>query len=410
VLEGLRAWWGETSLVERILIGATATVGLLAIGLIVVVVTQSGEASDTRADLGATERRVDDLGAENEKLTADLSAAQEQLTSAKQEIAQLEESIATQEQALADAADLAETSKSQAAADLAREKRSLAEAKTGLAEAETDKEQAEKLVAELTLAYSEDINAARATLASEASAFACDWGASQAVAGRTANSVSGSAALSAFASSDELAALREAPEIVTAIEVAQTLREDRYGVSADVVETVAADCWQKEDAKINAALYAYQNVFRSAVLDAACTQGASNAYSDYRETSGYQSWWLKVGDDTEIEYRTSVRDRFGSIEAFVAIPVADIDAESARCRDIRDLIEPKHSGTWNVGDEIMPGTWKAYDVSDCYWARLSVNGNIRANQFGDGLRLSVNISSSDGQFEISGCTFYFANP
>ena len=78
--------------------------------------------------------------------------------------------------------------------------------------------------------------------------------------------------------------------------------------------------------------------------------------------------------------------------------------------DIRDLIEPKSGGTWNVGDEIKPGTWKAYDVSDCYWARLAENGGIRANHFGDALRLTVNISSSDGQFEISGCTFYYANP
>lgn len=384
--------------------------GLLAIGLLVVIVGQNGEVSDTRADLGVTERRVDDLRAENGKIVVDLSAAQEQLESAEQKIAQLEESIATQEQALADASALAETSESQAADDLSRAKRFLTRAEDGLAEAEADKERAEELVAELTLAYSEEIEAARATLANAASTVACDWGRSQAAAGQTSGVVTGSAALATFRSSDELALLSEAPEIVTAIDVAQTLGEDRYGVSADAVEAIAIDCWQKEDAKINATLYTYQSVFRGAVLDAACTQGGNDAYSTYRETSDYQSWWLKVGDDTEREYRSSVEDRFGSIEAFVAIPASDIEAESARCEDIRGLIEPKRSGTWNVGDEIMPGTWKAYDVSDCYWARLSVNGNIRDNQFGDGLRLSVNVSSSDGQFEISGCTFYYANP
>jgi hypothetical protein len=58
----------------------------------------------------------------------------------------------------------------------------------------------------------------------------------------------------------------------------------------------------------------------------------------------------------------------------------------------------------------MPGTWKAYDVSDCYWARLSENGDIRDNHFGDALRITVNVSPSDGQFEISGCLFVYPDP
>lgn len=236
--------------------------------------------------------------------------------------------------------------------------------------------------------------------------------------GRDIDSVTGTAALSAYASSDELAVLSETSEIGTAIEVAETLGEDRYGVSADVVETIAVNCWQKEDAKINAALYVHQNVFRNAVMDAACTtdsaDGVFNNRSGYGDTAVYQNWELSVGYSDAQDYIEAVEDRLGSIEAFVAIPTAEIEAESARCEEIRDLIEPKGGGTWggtwNVGDEIMPGTWKAYDVSDCYWARLSENGDIRANHFGDALRISVNISPSDGQFEISGCTFYYANP
>ena len=122
----------------------------------------------------------------------------------------------------------------------------------------------------------------------------------------------------------------------------------------------------------------------------------------------YLNWELGVDDARA--YEQSVKDRFGSIKAFLAIPDNDIQAESARCEDIRDLIEPKRSGTWNVGDEIMPGTWKAYDVSDCYWARLSENGDIRDNHFGDALRITVNVSPSDGQFEISGCLFVYPAP
>lgn len=128
------------------------------------------------------------------------------------------------------------------------------------------------------------------------------------------------------------------------------------------------------------------------------------------KTTVYQNWELTIGFDVAFDYRESVEARFGSIEAFVAIPATDIQAESDRCEDIRDLISPKSSGTWNVGDEIRAGTWNAYDVSDCYWARLAENGDIRDNHFGDGLRLSVNVLATDGQFEISGCTFYFLNP
>jgi hypothetical protein len=403
VIGNLRAWWAKASLTERILTGTTAIGGILVVALLIVVLGQNSDASEMNDDLGATGIRVVDLGAENEQLVADLATAQQQLTVAEDNIARNTAWTAEQEGILADASDMSDAAAAQAATDLA-------EAERLVAEAESDMEEAKKLVAELTLAYSEDIAFARATVATAALEIACDWGTSQAVAGKPAAAISGLGALSAFTTSDRFAELNESREIATAIAVAATLGEDRYGVSTDAVEAAAAGCWQKEDVKINAALYTYQDVFREAALDAACTHGRQGAYTDYKRTSIYQSWWLTVGNETEVEYRNSVVDRFGSIEAFVAIPATDIDTESARCEDVRELIEPKSSGTWNVGDEIKPGTWKAYDVSDCYWARLSANGDIRANHFGDGLRLSVNVSSSDGQLEISGCTFYYANP
>jgi len=114
-------------------------------------------------------------------------------------------------------------------------------------------------------------------------------------------------------------------------------------------------------------------------------------------------------DDTEV-YEDAVAAKFGSIEAFLAIPPADLAAEDARFETVRPLISPKGSGTWNVGEEIQPGVWKAYDVGDCHWARLAGDGDIIDNHFGSALRLTVNVSSSDGQFEISSCTFYFDNP
>ncbi len=325
---------------------------------------------------------------------------------AQENVERLTEWTAEQEKAAADASDLADTVDAQAAADLA-------EADRLMSDAEADLEEAEELVAELTLAYSEDIAAARSTLATAALGFACDWGTSQAVDGVRADAISGSAALSAFTTSDLLSVLRESREIAAAIAAAATLREDRYGVSTDSAEAAAVDCWQKEDAKLNAELYKYQDTLRRAVLEAACTAGASQAYKDwagYWRTVSYLNWELTVGAEAAAAYEESVTDRFGSIEEFVAIPDADIQTESARCEDDRDLIEPKSDGTWNIGSEIMPGTWKAFDQSDCYWARLAENGTIRANHYGDALRITVNVQSSDAQFEISGCLFVYANP
>jgi hypothetical protein len=385
--------------------------GLLAVILLVILVNQSGEASDLNAALTKSKGQVSELSDRSETLDADLASAQQEISSADGRIAELEELVAAQELALVDAADAEET----LTGDLNEVAGSLSDVKRSLTTARADKRRAEEQIASLLITYSEDIDAALETLAAGAVAFACDWGTSQAVDGKAADSIDGGAAVRAFKSSDALATLREAPAISTALDIAETLGEDPYAANSDEIEATAIGCWQKEDSKINAALYEHQSVFREAVLDAACTQGAENVfdgyYSGFSETAIYRAWELKLGDDAASEYRNSVVDQFGSIESFVAIPAETIEAESDRCEDIRHLISPKGEGTWNVGDEIKPGTWKAYDESDCYWARLSDNGDIRDNHFGDALRISVNVQASDGQFEISNCRrFYYANP
>lgn len=61
-------------------------------------------------------------------------------------------------------------------------------------------------------------------------------------------------------------------------------------------------------------------------------------------------------------------------------------------------------GTFLVGKEVAPGTYRARGGGDCYWARLSgfggsdiiVNGGFTRNQ-------TVTVSSSDKGFESSGC-------
>lgn len=411
-MKRLREWWELASRSSRLLVG----VGMVAVlAFSFVFISQARTASRLEADLAAAELKGDEFASDTDALSAELAAtreqlggAEERLAAAEARIAELEGAVAARDQALVDAADAAEA--------LAGETdEELSDAERALRAAIAEKEDAEELIAELTLAYSEDITAAMSTLAGSARTFACEWGTAQATDGQSLSEVTGLAALRAFGDSDALAALSGSREIATAISVAETLGEDPYGVTSDEVESIAVGCWQDEDAKLNVALYEHQSVFREAVLDAACTSGKDDAYEDsynsgYQTTAAYQNWELTTGYSEAQDYIDAVEDRFGSIEDWLAIPDSDIEAESGRCDGIRDLIEPKGSRTWNVGDEIMPGTWKAYDVSDCYWARLAEDGDIRDNHFGDGLRLSVNVLSTDGQFEIDGCTFYYDNP
>lgn len=63
-------------------------------------------------------------------------------------------------------------------------------------------------------------------------------------------------------------------------------------------------------------------------------------------------------------------------------------------------------GTYVVGEDIAPGTYRTEGGPGCYWARLAdFNGDfdsIITNGFGDGQQV-VNISANDAAFEASGC-------
>lgn len=333
----------------------------------------------------------------------DLAESRRSLVSAEEAIARLENEL----EGLT--SDLAATE-----AELRQISTDLESAEESVADAQSAQENAENLAAELALAYSDELNAAMNSLAQAATEFACDWATTHAAAGTGLSSVSGDQAVLAFKNSAEFDSLSTNTDISTYLEVAAVLDREPFGIHASELEITVSSCWQAEDARLNSELYLHAPVLRSAALDAACTQGSDEVFSGflggYYDTAVYQSWQLEVGYDAADDYLTAVEERFGSISAFLAIPVGEIESESARCSTIRNLISPKSGGTWNVGDEIQPGTWAAYDVSDCYWARLAENGDIRANHFGDALRITVNVLASDGQFEISGCDFYFLNP
>lgn len=406
MIEKLTSAWQQSSLAERILAGVT---GLLGVTFVIVLVAMTGIASDLQNDLDKTESEVEKLDSENDQLASGLAAAEEQLSSANATIAELEETLITRQQELEDATKRA----AELDADLSTE---IAQLENSLEDAVAEKEEAEQRVAELLLTYSDEIDAARATIAGEARGFACDWGTTRATDGQALDTVTGQAALDAFSSSETFQQLRDDPEIATLLSVADTVGEPPYGISTDEAQTVAVECWQAEDARVNAALYEHQEVLQSAALEAACLYGVTSDLYEDRDSDGYwftatlQEWFLDTGFENAGEYIDSVRGRFGSLEEFLAVPESELQSEAQRCQDRRNLISPKSSGTWNVGDEISTGTWLAFDASDCYWARLAENGDIRDNHFGDALRISVNVRSSDGQFEIDGCRFYYAKP
>jgi hypothetical protein len=287
-----------------------------------------------------------------QELAAELETAHQQLIEAEQRVAELEDTVDAQMRELADSA----------AEEVSMTGR-IEELEESLREATTAQEEAEELVAELILAYSDVIDAARSTLAQEASDFACSFGTSQATDGRPLSSVTGQAVLGAFTSSDTFLRLKEDPEIETLLSMSKTLDEDFYGVDTDEFEATAAECWQVEDARVNAALYVHQDTLRDAVLEAACIHGVTDELYEDRDSGSYwftgtlQEWFLNTGFEQAGEYIESVRRRFGSLKDFLAIPDSEVQSESDQCEEIRELISPKGERTWNVGDEILPGTW-----------------------------------------------------
>lgn len=59
-------------------------------------------------------------------------------------------------------------------------------------------------------------------------------------------------------------------------------------------------------------------------------------------------------------------------------------------------------GTYLVGTDIKPGTYKAPGSELCYWARLKTGGDIIDNHLGEGQAV-VTIKKTDKAFETTGC-------
>ena len=59
-------------------------------------------------------------------------------------------------------------------------------------------------------------------------------------------------------------------------------------------------------------------------------------------------------------------------------------------------------GTFIVGDDIQPGTYKSAGGSGCYWARQDQGGETIDNYIGDGATV-VTVRSSDFALRVARC-------
>ena len=143
---------------------------------------------------GVSQDEFDAAVIERDNAVSEVSRLTEEKAAAEQDLATIEERVVELEDAMEAQGALAEAREVDVSEDLS-------EAERLSTEALADKEEAESLVAELTLAYSDDLAVAMTTLANGATAFACDWGTAQATSGQTLNSVTGRAALAREAGS-----------------------------------------------------------------------------------------------------------------------------------------------------------------------------------------------------------------
>ncbi|MFD9593038.1 hypothetical protein ACFWA9_09810 [Kitasatospora sp. NPDC059973] len=63
------------------------------------------------------------------------------------------------------------------------------------------------------------------------------------------------------------------------------------------------------------------------------------------------------------------------------------------------------NGDYEVGKEIKPGKYRTSgDLKNCYWARLTISGEIIDNNFAPAAReITVTIQKGDGLFTTKGC-------
>jgi Domain of unknown function (DUF4190) len=99
----------------------------------------------------------------------------------------------------------------------------------------------------------------------------------------------------------------------------------------------------------------------------------------------------------------------GTLHEYLPAPTAPSMANLSApvpARSYQDRFLSGEDGTYEVGSEIEPGTYKADPTGTCYWARLSSNSEsdvvLGGNHLGTG-RTTVTVKKNDAAFETRRC-------
>ena len=132
----------------------------------------------------------------------------------------------------------------------------------------------------------------------------------------------------------------------------------------------------------------------------------------YRAVDAGGCYWARLSGLTGSPYEViSSADAAGP--AIVTIGKHDVAFQSERCgtwtTDLRRITDSRTAfidGTYQVGTDIAPGSYKSGGGSPCYWARLSGFGGTPSDVIADDIASGgqvVTIRSSDTGFTSAGC-------
>lgn len=107
-----------------------------------------------------------------------------------------------------------------------------------------------------------------------------------------------------------------------------------------------------------------------------------------------------------------VASDFGPGQMIVEIMDTDKGFKSSRCgtwkplKTLKAITTLKTNGTYQVGTQLMPGTWESNGTGTCYWARLSSfsgsSDDVIENEFSTGPQI-VTIEEGDAGFKTNRC-------
>ena len=146
--------------------------------------------------------------------------------------------------------------------------------------------------------------------------------------------------------------------------------------------------------------------------------GIEVAPGRYYATSPHSCWFRRLSGFSG-EYRDGIGYLLGNRElrhGIVDIEPSDLSFRSRGCgwtADLTPRVTPGQSfgdGTWVVGDEIAPGSYRSLLGTECYWQRLSKFGGSGGRDIGiigrtakQGERQTVTVAPSDLGFHSWGC-------